>query len=265
MSTRTKGGVTSLSTTAAMPLPLLIALEANIGAGKTTQMERLKALLGGLDRVVVLTEPVDEWVEKGFLDVMYGNPQNPWLLCSFQHMVLMSLAGDLLKALARRPAPAIIVTERSPFSNYDIFGKANLADAPLDMYHHTWERILGGLPSKLQPFFVHLSTQVDTIVGRMATRGRAAESNVPRAYLEMLDENHAGFLCQTRHAVIDGNRDEDAVWRDLCSVLGRCFDEAGRAFGEAAREADPTEEGELTAMARAAREGADALGVARAR
>lgn len=96
-------------------MPLIIAIEANIGAGKTTQIKRLQDLFKDNDRIVVLPEPVDEWVEKGFLQAMYDNPDNPWLLSSFQHMVLMSLAGDLLKALARKPTPAIIITERSPW------------------------------------------------------------------------------------------------------------------------------------------------------
>ena len=64
------------------PLPLFIALEANIGAGKSTQIARLQKLFEGNERIVVLPEPVDEWVEKGFLTAMYDNPDNPWLLDS---------------------------------------------------------------------------------------------------------------------------------------------------------------------------------------
>jgi deoxyadenosine/deoxycytidine kinase len=216
------------------PLPLVIALEANIGAGKSTQIARLQKLFEGNDRIVVLPEPVDEWVEKGFLQAMYANPDNPWLLSAFQHMVLMSLAGDLLKALAQKPTPAIIITERSPWGNYHIFGKANLEGAPMDMYHHTWERILGGLPSQIQDEvkYVYLSTTVDTIVERMAARGRAAESSVPRAYLDKLDKLHEDFIWKETkwHNIIDGNRDEEAVWQDLCVALQGWFAEAGETF-----------------------------------
>ena len=221
------GGMTS-------PLPLVIALEANIGAGKSTQIARLQKLFEGNERIVVLPEPVDEWVEKGFLQAMYDNPDNPWLLSSFQHMVLMSLAGDLLKALAQKPTPAIIITERSPWGNYHIFGKANLNGAPMDMYHHTWERILGGLPSQIEDEvkYVYLSTTVDTIVDRMTARGRKAESSVPRVYLEKLDKLHEDFIWKHTklHRIIDGNRDEEAVWQDLCVALKEWFAEAGEEF-----------------------------------
>ena len=100
---------------ATWPLPLVVAIEGNIGVGKSTQVKRLQDLFEDDERVVVLPEPVDEWVDKGFLKAMYENANDPWLLSSFQHMVLMSLAGDLHKALARTPTPAIIITERSPF------------------------------------------------------------------------------------------------------------------------------------------------------
>ena len=247
------------------PLPLLIALEANIGAGKSTQIARLQKLFEGNERIVVLPEPVDEWVEKGFLKAMYDNPDNPWLLASFQHMVLMSLAGDLLKALARKPTPAVIITERSPWGNYYIFGKANLKDAPMDMYHHTWERILGGLPSQIEDEvkYVYLSTTVHTIVKRMTARGREAEAHVPRAYLEKLDKLHEDFIWKHTkwHSVINGDRDEEAVWQDLCVALKEWFEEAGEDFTkQCKRKEGQDRERNLTIMARCAQQAAEELG-----
>lgn len=241
------------------PLPLFIALEANIGAGKSTQIARLQKLFEGNERIVVLPEPVDEWVEKGFLKAMYDNPDNPWLLASFQHMVLMSLAGDLLKALARRPTPAVIITERSPWGNYHVFGKANLTGAPMDMYHHTWERILGGLPVEDEVKYVYLSTTVDTIVERMTARGREAESKVPRDYLEKLDKLHEDFIWKETkwHAIIDGNRDEETVWQELCERLKNWFEEAGEDFTEQRkRKSGQDRERNLTIMARCAQQAA---------
>ena len=245
------------------PMPLVIAIEANIGAGKTTQIERLQELFKDNDRIVVLPEPVKEWVDKGFLQEMYDNPDNQWLLGSFQHMVLMSLAGDLLKALARKPTPAVIITERSPWGNYHVFGKANLTGTPMAMYHHTWERILGGLPSQLEPKYVYLDTTVHTIVKRMEARGREAEAHVPRAYLEKLDKLHEDFIWKETkwHAVLDGNRDEEAVWEELCVVLKGWFDEAGETFKEQRKVDRSTAEREknLTIMMKCAQDASQAL------
>ena len=177
-------------------------------------------------------------------------------------MVLMSLAGDLLKALAQKPTPAIIITERSPWGNYHVFGKANLTGAPMDMYHHTWERILGGLPSQLAPKYVYLQTTVHTIVKRMEARGREAEAHVPRAYLEKLDRLHEKFIWdETQNpAVIDGNQDEEAVWQELCVALKGWFAEAGETFKKE-REVKSTSDRErnLTIMMTCATEGAEVL------
>ena len=95
-----------------VPLPVVVAIEGNIGVGKSTQIRRLQQLFEDNDRVVVLPEPVEEWVDKGFLQGMYDGTISKG---EFQHMVLMSLAGDLLKALALKPTPAVIITERSPW------------------------------------------------------------------------------------------------------------------------------------------------------
>lgn len=199
-------------------LPHVIAIEGSIGAGKSTQIGHLQELFKDNKRVVVLPEPVDEWVDKGFLQGMYDGTITKG---EFQHCVLMSLAGDLLKALARKPTPALIITERSPWANYFVFGKATLSGKSLELYQHTWERVLGGLPSELDVKYIYLQTNVDTIMERMKTRGREAEVGVPREYLETIDKSHEDFIWKETymHAIIDGNRDQVAVWMDICATL----------------------------------------------
>ena len=218
-------------------LPHVIAIEGNIGVGKSTQIRRLAELFEDNSHVVVLPEPVDEWVEKGFLQGMYDGSISKG---EFQSMVLMSILGDLLKALARKPTPALIITERSPWSNRFVFGKANLVGASLDLYEHTWERVLGGLPSELDVKYVYLKTKVDTIVARMMARGRDAEAGVPREYLETLDKNHDDFIWNETymHAIIDGDRNEEAVWHDLCVQLREWTDELGDELGGALQDTD---------------------------
>jgi len=210
--------------------PHVIAIEGNIGAGKSTQIRRMAELFKDNERVVVLPEPVDEWVKKGFLDGMYNGTITKG---EFQHCVLMSLAGDLLKALARKPTPALIITERSPWSNHYVFAKANLAGTSLELYKHTWNRVLGGLPSELDVKYVYLQTKVDTIVARMMARGRDAEAGVSREYLETLDKNHEDFICKETymHSILDGDRDEEAVWHDLCVQLREWTEELGDELG----------------------------------
>jgi len=203
--------------------PVVIAIEANIGAGKTTLINKLKSELelheGLRNRITVMEEPVDDWVAKGFLEAMYENSDNAWLQSTFQHMVLMSLTGKLLGALARKPPPAVIIMERSPFSNYHIFGRANLSGLPLDMYRHTWEHIMCGMPSTLVVKYVYLRTDVDTLLRRMTARGRMAEANVARTYLEKLHRHHEEFIQNSNSVVIDGNSKEEEVFHAFLSCV----------------------------------------------
>jgi hypothetical protein len=75
-------------------------------------MAHLKQRFAERADVVFIDEPVDEWRAHGFLQRMYEDES---VKPAFQHMVLMSLAGDLLKALAAEPKPKYIITERSPW------------------------------------------------------------------------------------------------------------------------------------------------------
>ena len=174
-------------------LPRVIAIEGNIGAGKSTVMGHLKWRFAEREDVVFIDEPVDEWRAHGFLQRMYEDAN---VKPAFQHMVLMSLAGDLLKALAREPKPKYIITERSPWGNYHVFGKANLEGDDFKMYEFTWKRLMAGLPARLQKRYLWLKAgdnidHLDLLLKRMNKRKRDEEvSGVTKAYLRVLEGAH---------------------------------------------------------------------------
>ena len=178
-------------------LPRVIAIEGNIGAGKSTVMAHLKARFANREDVVFIDEPVDEWRAHGFLKRMYEDAD---VKPAFQHMVLMSLAGDLLKALAAEPKPKYIITERSPWGNYHVFGKANLEGDDFKMYEFTWKRVMGGLPAQLQKRFLWLKVgytvgDMELLQERMKKRKRDEEvAGVDDSYLATLECAHAEWL-----------------------------------------------------------------------
>lgn len=133
-----------------------MAIEGNIGVGKSTVIEHLKKRFEGREDVVFIDEPVDEWRSRGFLKRMY---EDPAVKPAFQHMVLMSLAGDLLKALASepkpkpKPKPKYIITERSPWGQLP----------------HVWQ----GEPAERR--FQDVRVHVGAAHGRAARRARRAQ------------------------------------------------------------------------------------------
>ena len=99
----------------------IITIEGLVGAGKSVQVTLLKKALVNYD-VIFLEEPVESWIELGLVQGVYNGTLSP---VAFQLAVLVSLIGPLLKAVLKRPK--LVISERSPFSSYHVFAKANLA------------------------------------------------------------------------------------------------------------------------------------------
>tara|TARA_B100001057_G_scaffold458270_1_gene507348 strand:- start:3854 stop:4534 length:681 start_codon:yes stop_codon:yes gene_type:complete len=184
--------------------PHLVCVEGNIGAGKSTLLDSLKYRYSNDPSVVFIDEPADEWETKGFLELAY-NEQG--VRPAFQHMVLLSLAGALMQALARRPKPRVVITERSPWGNYHVFAKANLSGNDLVIYKHAWEELIAKIKAtfKVKPRFLWLTAaKMISHQQRIELRDRPSERGISKSYLETLEQLHEKWLCH-------GENDKDAV------------------------------------------------------
>ena len=212
------------------PLPRVISIEGQIATGKSTLLAYLKEKLGYVAGVAFVDEPVDEWEKHDFLGKMYRNEISQG---EFQHMVLMSLTGALLKTLAEKH-PSVIITERSPWSNLKIFAEANLEGDSLDLYKYTWEHTLAGLPSALDVRFLYLRTPVEAAEHRIAERGREAEQKIPREYLKKLHNNHEKWIAlpemRDRYFIVDTVIGIDAVRQVAVDQICNWVDEASHEY-----------------------------------
>jgi len=205
-------------------MPVVVSIEGGIGCGKSTVMRRLKEVFSDTPRVAFVDEPVDEWEAHGFLQRMYDEPASR---PAFQFMALQSLASELLVALRSDPPPVLVVIERSPHGNLHTFAKANLKGADLKMFEYAWQKALKSLPVDVDMRYIHLETTVETLVARMRKRARGAESKVPVEYLTTLNDLHDRWLKNENHChKIDANRCADAVFADVCGVIGSLADDA---------------------------------------
>lgn len=202
----------------ARTLPKIVSLEGNIGAGKSTQMLRLKRKFADDHRVMFVDEPVDEWADHGFLLRMYEDTN---MRLSFQLMALSSLACDLLKALTRTPPPELIITERSILGNYKVFAKANLHGDDLKMLTFIFDRFVSLLPTELEIYYIYVKVDTLTLTERIGQRGRGAEVGVPWAYIELLTKLHDEWLDRDERYMltIDGNGDADSTFVQICECL----------------------------------------------
>ena len=161
----------------------LVTLEGLIGAGKSKQIELLKKTFADKD-VVVLEEPVQSWMNAGLLQAFYNGELTA---VAFQLSVLVSLFGPLLSAVLKKPK--LIISERSPFSNYNVFAKANLSGVELSAYSHAYHELMKALP-EVNTTMILLDVPVEVAADRIYTRDRISEHSISHEYLAVLADKH---------------------------------------------------------------------------
>lgn len=173
----------------------IISIEGGIGVGKSTVVNALRAARPDL---LYIDEPVDAWEEAGLLDAMYKGTIQPG---TFQIAALSTRMAPLLKAV--REGHRTIVTERCPWSDFEVFTKANLAVGSIELtaYKMAYDALMTAMPTQVYLYNIYLTADVDTLITRMETRARDAERTESddaktsrRAYLDRLQEHHDEFF-----------------------------------------------------------------------
>jgi deoxyadenosine/deoxycytidine kinase len=170
----------------------IISLEGNIGAGKSTLFNQLKA---AHPEWTFVDEPVDEWMRlvdsdgKSLLQNFYDDRRR-WAY-TFQITALLSRS----KALAAARGD-IIVTERSLGADKNVFAKMLHADGDIGklewtLYNNWFDQISKTCPAI--DAYIHLDTPVTICDERIRRRARDGES-VPVDYLDRLDSYHFAWL-----------------------------------------------------------------------
>lgn len=177
-------------------------------------MERLKQSLAGEKGVIFLDEPVDDWVRWGLLDSFYSGELPTG---TFQISVLAALAGPLILAIRERPR--LIISERSPYSNYHTFATANLDGAELLAYAYTFENLLKAIPVEtIETHMIYLKVSPEVAAKRVAARARGAETGVQTSYLEKIHILHETLQQTARpHGwhVVDAERDQQTIHTEV--------------------------------------------------
>ena len=167
----------------------IVCVEANIGAGKSTVLEKLSKRYKDDDGVTILLEPVDEWLKGGFLKMASECASKR---AAFQHAVLVSITTRLVAALQTRPR--MILMERSPWSNLHVFAQANLKGEDLNLYKYTFRNMIGLLPAGVSFHFILLDLEVPLLEERIKARGRNVEKMLTTDYLQKLNKLHKDWF-----------------------------------------------------------------------
>ena len=144
----------------------VVSVEGGIGVGKSTVMTHLRKVRPDL---LYIDEPVDLWEKAGLLDAMYKGTIPPG---TFQIAALSTRMAPLLKAV--REGHQTIVTERCPWSDFEVFTKANLAPDSIELtaYKMAYDALMTAVPTPVTLYNLYLTADVGTLIRRMERRAR---------------------------------------------------------------------------------------------
>ena len=199
-------------------MAIIIAIEGNIGSGKSTMVDLLKKqydnkILFGR-KVIFLQEPVKQWEDissdgENILEKFYAN-QEKWAF-SFQMMAYISRLDILRKAVKANPN-GIIFTERSLFTDKNVFAQMlydddKINDIDFQIYNKWFHSFIDEVPIS---GIVYIKTNPETCNERVEKRARKGES-IPLEYLTKCSKYHDDWIIDkesdSHKLVLDGNID----------------------------------------------------------
>ncbi|XP_046362079.1 thymidine kinase 2, mitochondrial-like [Haliotis rufescens] len=200
-----------------------IAVEGNIGCGKTTFLQHFK----GNPKVEVLPEPVDKWKSvKGYnsLDMMYKDAAR-WSL-AFQSYVTLTMMEHHEN---KEETPKVKMIERSIYSTRHCFIE-NLHQGGLmpDIDYNIlgeWHDWLNQNSTTDINLIVYLRASPQNCFDRIHKRNRDEEKDVPIEYLNSLHKLHEDWLIEKKRGelpapllVIDANLDLEDLQKKISQM-----------------------------------------------
>jgi deoxyadenosine/deoxycytidine kinase len=200
--------------------PRLVSIEGNIGAGKTTIMEKLKKRYADDERFLFIEEPVEMWQQicdkmgKNMIQKYYENPTR--YAFAFQIMAFqtrLQLLKEAIEYAAENQQITTILMERSLDADYHIFAKMLAEEGVMEKveYEIYLQMSTEALKEYAVDGIIWLDTDYEECFRRVEKRGREGEGGLEIRYLRKCAEYHTewlgadlGFVCR-----IGSSEDED--------------------------------------------------------
>ena len=186
---------------------LMILLEGNIGAGKTT----VGRTVAQSNTIGFIEEPTKLWREgfaSNLLDLFYRDPHR-WAF-TFQICAFITRAKTWGEVLALTDHSRVIL-ERSIFCDRNVFAEncyrtGLMAPAEYELYTGLWQFLVANYC--VQPdLILYLRTPAEECLARIRERDRSEEVGIGLEYLLQLENLHDEWLLNHPKAVVlDGEK-----------------------------------------------------------
>jgi deoxyadenosine/deoxycytidine kinase len=204
----------------------IFSIEGNIGSGKSTFVKMLNENIIRINgkNMIFIQEPVDIWNsikdDSGItiLEKFYANQKK--YAFSFQMMAYISRLHILKDAIKKHPH-SIIITERSIFTDREIFAKMLYDDNKIEqinyhIYLKWFDAFINDIPLT---GIIYIKTTPEKSLERVNVRAREGE-NIPIEYLQKCHNYHENWINNINLPVktLDGNiefiNDMPGEWRN---------------------------------------------------
>lgn len=201
-------------------MPKIISIEGNIGAGKSTIIEKLKETFKYDDTIIFLKEPIDVWetmVDNNYENILqkfYNEPSK--YAFSFQVLAFISRITLLRNTIKENPNCNIIICERSLDADRYVFAKMlnhegliedinyNIYMCFYKEYIHDFE--IGG--------YIYINADPDICYDRICKRNRLGEDKVSLEYLIKCQHFYNDWLNNIPNKVLNINANNNINYKN---------------------------------------------------
>jgi deoxyadenosine/deoxycytidine kinase len=197
--------------------PIIISVDGNIGAGKSTIISQLKTAFKCMPNVLFIQEPVDTiWNtvvdERGetLLSNFYSNPEKHAF--TFQMMAYISRLSMLKEAVSNLDYD-IIITERCLETDRNVFEKMLHDNGIISKMEHTVYNMWFDefyAPVRCSAI-IYIRASVDTCMARIQQRSREGET-VSRDYITQCVKYHEDWIMNDSRKRLIVDADHDSVF-----------------------------------------------------
>jgi deoxycitidine kinase/deoxyguanosine kinase len=209
----------------------IVTVEGNIGAGKSTLVEKMKRHYQDRTDIMFLQEPVDLWSRftqdgKNILECFYENQEK--YSFPFQVLAYSTRLQLIEQAVAEATKNNIrtIVMERSLEADRYVFAKLLYGDKKIEdcMYQIYLNMSDYGMQKHSADSVLWLHAGPQVCLERIQKRGREGEDKISMEYLAKCDACHQEWLGKEveggKTKVYRIGEDSDVDWNQMDKVLG---------------------------------------------
>lgn len=167
-----------------------LAIAGNIGVGKTELTNRLAAELGWL----AYYEPV---IQNPYLDRFYADMER-W---SF-HLQIYFLSERFKAQVEISKSPLPFIQDRTIYEDAEIFARTLHEQGSMtDVDYDNYVALFGVLMGYLRPpdLILYLRASPETLMSRIARRGRESEKGITVDYISRLNRAYDGWMARARN------------------------------------------------------------------